>query len=94
MSSRKSYVLATVGIVSLVASLALNVARAKNTEAPTIVAATAHFSPGRAYLLNPANGGSQIRCKVTEVDGAWIKCEGERAEWVNTNVMMSVRDSQ
>jgi hypothetical protein len=94
MSNLKSYLLATVGIISLVASLTINVVRATNAEAPTITAATAHFNPGRIYLLSPANGGSQIKCKVTEVDGAWIRCEGEHADWVNTNIMMLARDAQ
>ena len=87
MNNLKSYLLATVGIVSLVASLTLNIVRANNTEGSTVAASTAHFNPGRTYLFSPANGTGKIKCKVTEVDGAWLGCEGSN-KWVNTNAMM------
>ncbi|HMF56549.1 MAG TPA: hypothetical protein VK619_09410 [Pyrinomonadaceae bacterium] len=92
MNNLKSYVLAAVGILCLVASFTLNAVRA-NSEAPTVASSTAHFNPGRTYLLNPANGGSQIKCKVTVVDGAWLACDGLN-EWVNTNAIMSASDSR
>jgi hypothetical protein len=94
MSNLKSYVLAMIGVASLVASLTLNAARVSNAEAPTVVAGTAHFNPNRTYLLTPANGGSQIKCKVTQIDGAWLRCEGEHSDWVNSSTMMSARDAQ
>jgi hypothetical protein len=94
MNNLKSYLLAAMGIMCLVATLTLNVVRANNTESPTVTSSTAHFIPQRTYLLNPANGGSQIKCRVVEVDGAWLKCEGESSEWVNTNAMMTVKDSK
>jgi hypothetical protein len=94
MNNLKSYLLATVGILSLVAALTLNVVRANNAEAPTIVSSTAHFNPGRTYLLTPANGTGKIRCKVTQVDGAWLRCEGESSEWVNTDTIMSASDAK
>ena len=93
MNNLKSYVLATVGIVSLVASLTLNIVRANNTEASTVAASTAHFKQSRTYLLTPANGTGKIRCKVAEVDGAWLSCEGSN-EWVNTNAMTYASDSR
>ena len=91
MNNLKSYLLATVGIVSLVASLTLNIVRANNTEASTVAASTAHFNPGKTYLFSPANGTGKIKCKVTEVDGAWLSCEGSNG-WVNTNAMMYVSE--
>ena len=92
MNNLKSYLLATVGIVSLVVSLTLNIVRA-NTEASTVAASTAHFNPGKTYRFSPTNGTGKIKCKVTEVDGAWLSCEGSN-EWVNTNAMMYVSDSR
>jgi hypothetical protein len=94
MNNLKSYMLAAVGIVSLVAALTLNIVRANNVETPTVVSSTAHFSPQRTYLLNPANGTGQIKCRVVEVDGAWLNCDGDKSEWVNTNTMMSVKESR
>ena len=93
MHNLKSYLLATIGVVSLVASLALNTVRANNTAASTVAASTAHFNPGRTYLFSPANGTGKIKCNVTEVDGAWLSCEGSN-QWVNTNAMMYVSDSR
>ena len=92
MSNVKGYALATVGIVSLVASLTLNIVRANNAEAQTVASSTAHFNPDRTYLLTPANGGGQIKCKVSKVDGAWLRCEGESVRWVNTNALTSAID--
>jgi hypothetical protein len=94
MNNLKSYALATVGIVSLVASLTINIVSANNAEASTVVSSTAHFHPNSVYLLTPANGGGQIRCNVSQVDGAWLKCGGEKFEWVNTNTMMYADDSK
>ena len=94
MNNLKSFMLATVGIVSLAAFFTLNIVRANNAEAPTVTASTAHFNSGKTYLLTPANGTGQIKCKVTTVDGAWLKCEGEKFEWVNTNTMMYASDSR
>ncbi len=76
-SRLRSYTLAAISIGSLVISLALNVGHAHNLDAPTVVAGTAYFNPNRTYLLNSASGSEQIKCKVREVDGAWLKCEGE-----------------
>ena len=92
MNNLKSYVLAAVGILSLIASLTFNSVRANHVDAPTVVAATAHFNPGRTYLLNPANAGSQITCKVAEVDGTWLKCEDKGIQWVNTDTIMTATD--
>jgi hypothetical protein len=92
MNNPKSYMLATIGIVSLVASLTLNVVRANNKEAPTVAASTAHFKWGRTYVLSPASGASMIKCKVTSIDGAWLSCDANR--WVNTNAIIEVTDSQ
>lgn len=94
MNNLRSYVLAAVGIVSLVASLTLNLVRANNPDAPTVVSSTAHFNPNRTYLLTPANGMGQFKCKVTQIDGAWLRCEGDKFEWVNTDTMMYVSDSK
>jgi len=93
MHNLKSYLLATVGVVSFVASLTLNIVRANNTAASTVAASTAHFNSGRTYLFSPTNGTGKIKCKVTEVDGAWLSCESSN-EWVNTNAMMYVSDSR
>ncbi len=90
MNNLKSYVLAIVGIVSLVAALTLNIVRANNADTAT-VSSTSHFKLGRTYMLMPLNGTGNIKCKVTEVDGAWLGCEGLN-ELVNTNAMMSVVD--
>ncbi|MBV8774167.1 MAG: hypothetical protein JO166_17815 [Deltaproteobacteria bacterium] len=94
MNSLKSWMLATLGIVSLGAFLTLRIVRASSAEAPTGAASTAHFNSGHTYLLTPANGTGPIRCKVTAVDGAWLKCEGEKFEWVNTDTMMYASDSR
>lgn len=92
MKNLRSYALAAVGIVSLIATLALNIARASKPEAPTVVAATAHFISGRTYVFTPANNTGLIRCKVAQVDGDWLECSGEKFEWVNTNTMMLAND--
>jgi hypothetical protein len=63
MNNLKSYLLATVGIVSLVASLTLNIVRANNTEASTVAASTGHFNPGRTYLFSPANGTGNTKAE-------------------------------
>lgn len=97
MNNLKSYVLAIIGILSLVATLTLNVARANNAEAPTtMTSSTGHFTRSRTYLLNPTNGTGEIKCKVVEVDGDWLRCEdeGSSSEWVNTNALMSAKDSK
>lgn len=94
MKNLKSFMLATVGIVSLATFLTFNIVRANNAEASTVTASTAHFNPGKTYLLTPANTTGQIKCKVITVDGAWLKCEGEKYEWVNTNTMMYASDSR
>jgi hypothetical protein len=94
MNDRKSYLLATVGIVSLVASLTLNIARASNTEASTLPASTSHFAPGKVYILSPANGTGNFNCKVTEVDGAWLNCEGSNNRWTNSDAMLYAVDSR
>ena len=91
MNNLKSYLLATVGIVSFAVSLTLNIVRANNSEASTVAASTAHFNPGRTYLFSLSNGTGKIKCKVTEVDGAWLSCEGSNG-WVNTNTMMYVSE--
>lgn len=90
MNNLKSYLLAAVGIVSLVAALTLNIVRANSADTAT-VSSTSHFKLGRAYLFMPVNGTSNIRCKVTEVDGDWLSCEGLN-ERVNTNAMMTAVD--
>lgn len=92
MNDRKSYLLATVGIVSLVASLTLNIARANNREASTLPAST-HFTLGRVYLLSPANGSGIVKCKVIEVDGTWLNCEGLN-QWMNSDAMLYAVDSR
>jgi hypothetical protein len=92
MNNPKSYMLATIGIVSLTASLTLNVVSASNKEASRVAASTAHFKLGKTYLLSPASGTSIIKCKVTYIDGAWLSCDANR--WVNTNAMIEVTDSQ
>lgn len=55
--------LSIVGIVSLGAFLTLNIVRPNNAQAPTVTASTAHFNPGKTYLLTPANATGQIKCK-------------------------------
>ncbi|PYS48245.1 MAG: hypothetical protein DMF68_13880 [Acidobacteria bacterium] len=90
MNNLKSYLLAAVGIVSLIAAFTLNIVRANNADTAT-VSSTSHFKLGRTYLLMPANGTGNIKCKVTEVDGAWLGCEGLN-ELVNTNTMMTELD--
>lgn len=92
MNNFKSYVLASVGIFSLAASLTLNIARANHAEASAVTSATAHFSSGRTYLLSPANGSSMIKCKVNSVDGDWLSCED--SSWVNINAMISAVDTR
>jgi hypothetical protein len=92
MNNLKSYLLAIVGIVSLAASLTLNIARASNTEAVTGAASTAHFKPGKTYLLSPANGASMITCRVTEVDGDWLNCGPN--QWTNSNAMLYAVESR
>jgi hypothetical protein len=84
--------LATVGVVCLVASVAVALVQSTRADAPTIVSSTAHFIPNRTYLLMPANGGSSITCKVLKIDGAWLKCEGDTHEWVNIDTIMFAED--
>lgn len=92
MNNLRSYVLAAVGIVCFVASLTFNLVKASSVDTPTVVSSTGHFNPNRTYLLTPANGSGQFKCKVMQIDGAWLKCEGEKFEWVNTDAMMYVND--
>ena len=94
MNNTRSYLLAAVGMLCLFASLTLNLVRANSVDAPTVVSSTAHFSPNRTYMLTPTNGAGQFKCKVSQIDGAWLKCEGEKFEWVNTDAMMYVSDSR
>lgn len=93
MNYLKSYRLATVVVASLVASLAFNIVRAKDPEGWTVTSSTGHFKSGKTYRLTPANGAGVISCKVTDVDGAWLKCEASN-EWVNTNAVIYAHDSQ
>jgi hypothetical protein len=92
MNNPKSYVLATIGIVSLTASLTLNVVSASNKEASRVAASTAHFKLGRTYLLYPVSSTGMMKCKVTYIDGAWLNCDANR--WVNTNALIEASDSQ
>ena len=90
MNNLKGYVLAAVGIVSLTASIAINVVRANNAQASTVISSTDHFKVGSSYQFYPVNSTGSIRCKITQVDGDWVVCEGSN-EWLNTNAMMSAR---
>ena len=94
MNNLKSFMLAAAVIVTFGVFLALSTVRANNAEAPTVTSSTAHFNPGKTYLLTPANGAGHIKCRVSTVDGAWLRCEGEKFEWVNTNTMMFASDSR
>ena len=91
MNNFKSHVLAVVGILCLVASLALQIVGAGNMKAPTVAASTAHFNPGRTYMFIKADG-NRNECKVVQVDGAWLKCAS--LEWLNTNAMASAFDTK
>jgi len=90
MNNFKSYVLASVGIVSLTASITLNVVRANNAQTATVTSSTDHFKVGSSYEFYPVNTTGSIRCKIRQVDGDWVVCDGSN-EWLNTNAMMSAR---
>ena len=83
--------LATVGVVCLVASITLTFAKA-SVDTPTVVSSTAHFSLNKTYLLSPASGAGAIKCKVVKIDGSWLNCEGNGDVWVNINTIMNASD--
>ena len=86
--------LSIVVIAAAVVLITLDLVRETNASSPTVAASTAHFNPNKVYLLSPANGAGEFRCKVLEVDGAWLKCDDPKLQWVNTNVMMYAKDSR
>ena len=93
MNNLKGYMLATVGLVSLVASITMNVVRANNAQTSSVTSSTNHFKVGSAYKFYPVNATGSIRCKITQVDGDWVVCEGSD-DWLNTNAMMSAHGPQ
>jgi hypothetical protein len=94
MKEQRMRTVIMIGIVGLVGFFTLQFVGTGNASSPQIAPSTAHFNPSQIYVLVPANGTGSIRCKVTAVDGVWLKCEGERYEWVNTNVMMFASDTR
>jgi hypothetical protein len=81
-------------IAAAIPLVAINVVRETHAASPTIAASTAHFNRNNIYLLSPANGSGEFRCKVLEVDGAWLRCDDPKLQWVNTNTMMYAKDSR
>jgi hypothetical protein len=81
-------------IAAAVLLVTLNLVREIHAASPTVVASTAHFNPNKTYLLSPANGSGEFRCNVLEVDGAWLRCDDPKVQWVNTNTMMYAKDSR
>jgi hypothetical protein len=92
MNKLRNNLLATVGIASLVCALTIGGVRANNNQA-TVTSSTAHFSYGKTYVFNPVDGRGSRKCKVIQIDGAWLGCEGS-SEWVNTNAMMFAEESR
>ena len=78
--------------IAVIIFVALDFVRGTKAESTAVPSATAHFNPNTTYILAPANGAGEIRCKVLEVNGAWLRCEDRKLQWLNTNTMMSARD--
>ena len=93
MNKSNRPLLATIGIAVVIALITLNVVRETKAESSTATSSTTHFNPNGTYLLTPANGSGEFRCKVLEVNGAWLRCDDAKLQWVNTNTMMYAKDS-
>ena len=53
----------------------------------TVAIASPFQSRAEPISFSPANGTGKIKCKATEVDGAWLSREGSNG-WVDTNSTM------
>ena len=84
--------LAMIGIAVVIVFVALDLLRETKAESTTVTSSTSHFNPNATYMFAPANGAGEIKCKVLEADGAWLRCDDPKLQWININTMMYARD--
>lgn len=91
MNKLNRYLLGII-VIAAVMFMAVDVVRETKAESTTVTSFTSHFNPNATYLFAPANGAGEIKCKVLEVNGAWLRCDDSKLQWINTNTMMYARD--
>jgi hypothetical protein len=92
MNKANRYLLGIIGITVVIVFVALDLVRETKAESTTVTSSTSHFNPNATYIFAPANGTGEIKCKVLEVNGAWLRCDDPKLQWINTNTMMYSRD--
>jgi hypothetical protein len=92
MNKANRYLLGIIGITVVIVFVALDLVRETKAESITVTSSTSHFNPNATYIFAPANGTGEIKCKVLEVNGAWLRCDDPKLQWINTNTMMYARD--
>ena len=92
MNKSNRYLLGIIGITVVIVFVALDLVRETKAESTTVTSSTSHFNPNATYIFAPANGTGEIKCKVLEVNGAWLRCDDPKLQWINTNTMMYARD--
>ena len=92
MNKANRYLLGIIGITVVIVFVALDLVRDTKAESTTVTSSTSHFNPNATYIFAPANGTGEIKCKVLEVNGAWLRCDDPKLQWINTNTMMYARD--
>jgi hypothetical protein len=92
MNKANRYLLGIIGITVVIVFVALDLVRETKAESTTVTSSTSHFNPNATYIFAPANGTGEIKCKVLEVNGAWLRCDDPKLQWINTNTMMYARD--
>ena len=92
MNKANRHLLVIIGIAAVIVLVALNLVRETKAVSTTVTSSTSHFNPNGTYMFGPANGAGEIKCKVLEVNGAWLRCEDPKLQWINTNTMMSASD--
>jgi hypothetical protein len=92
MNKGNRYLLGIIGITAVIVFVALDLVRETKAESTTVTSSTSHFNPNAMYIFAPANGTGEVKCKVLEVNGAWLRCDDPKLQWINTNTMMYARD--
>ena len=92
MNKANRYLLGIIGITVVIVFVGLDLVRETKAESTTVTSSTSHFNPNATYIFAPANGAGEIKCKVLEVNGAWLRCDDPKLQWINTNTMMYARD--
>ena len=92
MNKANRYLLGIIGITVVIVFVGLDLVRETKAESTTVTSSTSHFNPNATYIFTPANGAGEIKCKVLEVNGAWLRCDDPKLQWINTNTMMYAMD--